>query len=130
MTQQAIFDATLYVNNEVIPYMPNSLKIIGGKGERVVSAQVSGGGGTENVVSENVETKKGKVSFDLKSTIQNKTNVKGWSRNFDANVIRIVHRDGISFIYQNAVLINDPEFDLGADGIASCEFESLPEIQG
>jgi len=130
MSQRAIFDATLYVNNNVVAYVANTLKTTSGKGERTVDAQVSGAGATENVTSEDVSTKKSKVMFDLKSTVENKTLARTWQNNFDANVIRVVHGSGASYIYQNATVINDPEFDLGVDGNASLEFEGLPEVEG
>jgi hypothetical protein len=130
MAMKAIFDASLYINNEVVAYEPNSLMAVSGKGERTVSPQVVGNGATENVVAENVETKKGKVSFDVRSTIENKILVRRFQSNFDTNVIRLVYSDGTSSVFQQAVVINDPEFDLGSDGVAKIEFESLPEVLG
>jgi hypothetical protein len=121
-------NAKLFVNNQRISYMPNSLKDTSGIGERTVSPQNLGGGDTENVVTEDISTFKGKIMFDLKTTEDNKANARTWQNNLDANTIKIEYSSGKVSLYENAVIVNDPERDNGVDGIISLEFEANREI--
>lgn len=122
--------AALYANNENIPYIPNSLVYDLGTAERVVTSQVIGNGATVNVATENYETAKGMIKFDLKSTSENEAFVLTWISNFDANVFKVVSSDGRARIFQSATVINKPEFDTGSDGVISVEIESAPVAVG
>jgi len=123
---QGLSDSTLYVNNELIPYEPNSLKYEDGVPERKVNPQVVGGGATTNVTNDDFTTAMGKVTFDMKSTSINEILEGDWKANFENNVVRIVSTDGVSRVFQEAVVVNKVEVDLGADGVISIEFNSLP----
>jgi len=122
---QGLSDAALYVNNEIIPYESNSLKYEDGTPERKVSPQVIGAGDTVNVNNEDFSTAMGKVTFDLKSTSINETLLGDWQANFENNVIRIVSTDGVSRVFQQAVIVNKVEVNLGVDGVIPIEFNSL-----
>jgi len=120
----ALAGAALIINNETIPYVPNSLKYDVGNPERKVEPQVVGGGAVTNVVTEDFATAKSKIMFDLKTTTENEQLFLGWVENFEDNLVKIVSNDGKSRVFELATIINKPEFDTGADGIASIEFES------
>lgn len=126
----ALSGSQLIINNEIIPYQSNSLKFDSGTPERKVDPQVVGGGGVENVTTEDFSTAKSKISVDLKTTSQNEVLINGWVTNFDQNLIKIISNDGVARIFENATLINKPEFDTGADGIISLEFECAPSVFG
>lgn len=126
----ALSGASLYINNEIVPYMSNSLKFVPGKPERKVDPQVVGDGNVENVATEDFSTAKSKVVFDLKTTIENETLYNAWHDLFDANLIKIISKDGTSRIYENCTIINQPEFDTGSDGVASIEFEGAQSVFG
>lgn len=127
---KALSGAKLIINNETIGYSANSLKYDAGNPERKVSPQVIGGGGVTNVVTEDFETAKSKIMFDLKTTSENEVLINGWVSAFDENAIKIVSSDGAARIFENAVIINKPEFDTGADGIIGVEFESSVRLFG
>lgn len=124
----ALSGSTLYANNEVITYMPNSLIYDIGSPERIVAPQVVGNGAVENVTTEDFSTSKGKITFDLKTTSENEEVVQTWIDNVDSNVFRIVSSDDKSRNFQGAVVINKPEFDTGADGVISIEIESARAV--
>jgi hypothetical protein len=120
----AINGATLYGNNDVVVYMPNSLTYDIGKAERTVTPQIVGNGTVENVVTEDFSTAKGKLQFDLKTTSENEALVIGWLDNFDSNVFKVVSTDGKTRVFEKSVIINKPEFDTSSDGVISIEIES------
>ena len=126
----ALSGMTFIINNDIWAYVPNSLKFKEGHPERSVNPQVVGDGAVENEVSENYETLKGSVTVDLKTTTENEIKVNRVQRNFDQNLIKLVSPDGKTRVFENAVVINDPEFDAGADGVVTVEFESKPAVLG
>jgi len=115
---------TLIINNEVIPYEPTSISWKKGNPTRQVKSQVVGEGKTENAVAEDFETAKGMVKFDLLNTTENSNRYTSFQDNFDANVIKIVFNDGKTFLFENAVVIEDAEQTGGVDGMIPVEFES------
>lgn len=121
---QGLADSALYINNEIIPYEANSLSYMGGTPERTVTPQVVGAGAVTNVVNEDFTTAKGEVKFELKPTSLNEELVQDWIQNVDANVVKIVSTEGKSRVFQAAVVINKPEFNLGSDGTVAIEIES------
>ncbi len=126
----ALTGAILLINNETQEYFPNSLKFDMGSPERKVDPQVIGGGRVVNVATEDYSTAKGKVMFDLKTTSENEEAISGWVSNFDQNLIKVTSNDGVSRIFENATIINKPEFDTGSDGIISIEFETAQGVFG
>ena len=126
----ALSGSTLYVNNEIWPYVPNSLKWDFGNPEVSVDPQVVGGGLVENVNSKDYSTAKAKIMWDSKSTSENETKLTSLIENFDQNLIKIVDPSGGSRIFENSVVINKPEVDSGSDGVFSIEIESSPMLKG
>ena len=126
----AIHGSTLEINNNVIPYVPNSLVYDFGTPEVSVDPQIIGDGAVENIYSENFETAKSKVTVDLKSTSENEARLQSFTDNFDQNLIKIIARDGTARIFENAVVINKPEINTGSDGVISIEFESRQSLKG
>ena len=120
--------ATLYINNELIAYIPNSLKYKLGNPERNVSPQVTGNGNTDNITTEDFSTQKSELMFDLKTTSENEVFVQNWIELIDGNVAKVVSTDGVARIFQKATVINNPEFDTGSDGVISMEMEGLRVI--
>jgi hypothetical protein len=127
----ALSGETLIINNETIAYMPNSLVYDFGNPEVTVEPQIIGGGAVTNTYSRDFSTAKSKVTFDLKSTVENKDKVRVWINNFSNNLIKIVAPDGNSSeIVENSVVINKPEINSSADGVISIEFEAAPAVKG
>ena len=124
----ALTGAELYGNNELVEYIPNSLTYNLGTPERSLTTQVVGGGEVSQVATEDYSTAKSMVKFDLKTTSENESRVIGWVQAFDSNVFKVVSRDGVSRVFQGAIIINKPEFDTGSDGVISVEIEASQAV--
>lgn len=124
----ALTGSELYGNNELVEYIPNSLTYNLGSPERTLTTQVVGGGEVSQVATEDYSTSKSMVKFDLKTTSENEAKVIGWVKAFDANVFKVVSRDGVTRVFQGAIVINKPEFDTGADGVISVEIEASQAV--
>lgn len=127
---EAIYGADLIVNNEKVDYVPNSLTITLGKGERNLMPLVNGTAGVTVVYSEDISTKKSKVMFDLPTTADNLELVTGWLNNRNANVVSVVNGEEVSLAFLQATVINDPEFATGNEPTVSIEMEALPASIG
>lgn len=124
----ALSGATLYANNQIVSYTPNTLTYDLGTPERLVSPQVIGGGAVTNVVTEDYSTSKSMLKFDVKTTSENEEIVLNLIDSFDQNVMKVVSAEGKTRIFQNAAVVNKPEFDTGSDGVISVEMESSPAV--
>ena len=114
-------------NNESFFIVPNSLKYKSGKGERNVRAQSGGGSSVQMVVTENTETKKSMVNFELANTKFNIDKVSEFVDLFDANSIEFSDpKSGFAISLDNMTVINDPEIALSQDGNITVEMEGAP----
>ena len=113
------------INNESAAYEPNTLMITLGKGERTMSPQVNGVDNVTIIFAEDVSTKKSKVSFELRSTVENIALLQAWQNNRADNYIQIIDGEN-SYICQGAAVTNDPEIETGSDAKISIEFEGEP----
>ena len=125
MGEKTLSNPTVEVNNQVIGIVPNSVKYKNGKGDKNLRPQSAGGNSIEMIATENAETKKGMVSFELYNTQTNDDLVASWQDAVDGVAIRL--SDG-SFVkpFRRMHVINDPEFALGADGMVPVLFEGDP----
>ena len=125
MTSQ-LNDLSIVVNNVQISYTADSLSWKDGFGEYNVRNAVVGGGETEPITSQNLESKKGMVKWSMPSTIAHEELKRAWKTNFDRNVIEIFAADGQAFtkVFERATMINDPETSAATDGNIEVEFET------
>lgn len=122
--EQAIATPTIQVNNETIAIVPNSFKYKGGRGERTIRTQSSGGSAVDVVSTENAETKKSMVTFEMINTAKNISLVEDWQDNLNANAITASdNNQNFTKAFSNMTVINDPEVALSQDGSISVEFE-------
>ncbi len=119
-------DLSIFVNNVQVSYTADSLSWKDGFGEYNVRNAVVGGGETEPITSQNLESKKGMVKFSMPTTIIHERLKREWKQNFDQNVIEIVAADGQSFtkFFERATMTNDPESSGATDGNIEVEFET------
>ena len=120
-----ISDATLLVNNEAVSYLPNTLKYTEGKGEQKVRALSAGGGKTEQVVSNDLESNFSTVKFGLAVTVETIAQVREWKERLNANTIQITAQNvegRLSKTIASAIITNDPEIGLGAETSIDVEF--------
>ncbi len=121
----AITTPALLINNEVIDIVPNSLSFTRGVGTRTVKPQSAGGSQLTNVTFVNVEEAKGHIKFKVYNTEENISKIQTIQDAFDANVAQFTSKEGLNGTMQNAIIINDPEFVLGADSTTEVEMQGL-----
>ncbi|MDH3325174.1 MAG: hypothetical protein OEM38_00490 [Gammaproteobacteria bacterium] len=124
----ALASPTVVVNGDVVAIKPNSLKFKEGQGDRNVRTQSTGGGAVTQVITEDVETQRGMVSFTVLTTSDAVEKSRTWQRNKEANTIEISDRGGFARSFQSAIIVSDLEKALGADQDFEVEFESKPAV--
>ncbi len=115
-----ISDPSVTVNDITVNVAPNSVKYKSGKGEKNVKVQSAGNGNVSTVVSTNIETAKGMVSFEVQSTTQSILLKEQWQSVNGGNVIEI---DSVNVTMTNATMVNDPDINLTDDGTVEVVFE-------
>lgn len=116
-----IANPQIIINNEVVSYVPNSVTLTEGFGDRMVSVQTSGNGAVETVFAQNVETAFSIFKFALNSTTDNANIARVWAANNDGNLIQVSQTD-FQRSLQNAAIINNYELALSQDGTFELEF--------
>jgi hypothetical protein len=120
-------DVTVVVNNETVGVIPNSVSYTEGFGEQAVRAVSIGGGKTEQVFSNDLESNYSKVKFDLPSTVDNIDLARKWKVQGNANVVSLQaqNADGnVVRTFTGAAFTADYDVELGVDSNISCEFMS------
>lgn len=119
-------DITLIVNNEVVPYIADSLSWQDGLGEATVRNAVVGGGQTVSVYSKALETKVGMIKFSMPTTAQSEAWKRQWKLLEDQNVVELIGTQGFSKVFTNAAILNDPESSSANEGNIEIEMKSDP----
>jgi len=121
----ALADVYLTINNLATMYSPNSLSFNDGRGERVVRTQTIGGGMSEIVVSDNIETHYGKVKFQMRNDLENIEKALAWRDNGSGNVVVLTNRTGtFNLTFKQAIIVNNPDYELSSEGNFEIEFHS------
>jgi len=118
-------DATVMVNDVVLAIVPNTLKYTEGFGEQNVRAASVGGGKVEQVYSRDVESALSKVMFDLHTTPENADIAREWKSKGNQNVVGIAGSTAegeLRRTVQSAAMTNDPEIEIGTEGVINVEF--------
>lgn len=130
MGNVALSAPSVIVNNQTIAIVPNSLKYDGGEGEISVRAASAGGGSITTVHTVNVETKIGKVMFDVYPDTEIDALISQWKENVGGNSIQAiqVNNNGksVTLAWDNMSLVNSVERQASADGVVSLEFNGDP----
>ena len=122
-----ITDATVIVNNETVGVIPNSVMYTEGLGEQKQRAVSIGGGKTEQVFSNDLETNFSLISFDLPSTVENIKLARTWKVNGNANVVQVTaqNADGnVIRTFTGAALTANYEVGIGVDANIPIEFNT------
>lgn len=128
---EQLSNPTVMVNNVIVAVIANSVAYDDGLGEQSMRAASTGGGGTEQIYSRNVETEMGMVKFEMPSTVDNIKLVRSWKINKNQNLVSITGRTAegdISKTFTQAALLPSTEIPLGVDTNISLEFKSNPAI--
>ena len=121
-----ISDPSVVVNNVTVAIVPNSLEFDEGLGEQEILVQSAGGGVTEQVFSDNVETALGMVKFSMRSTVANIELARAWKSNRNQNAVTITATtdDGtFARTFTNAAIVSNYTVGLASDGIIEIEFK-------
>jgi hypothetical protein len=127
---ETLTDATVVVNNDTIAVLTNSITFTEGLGEQKMRVVSLGGGATEQIYSNDLETNFSTVSFDLPSTSGPDGNIekaKIWKANGNANVVQVAgeNADGsIVRTFTGAAVTANYEVNIGVDATISIEFTS------
>lgn len=126
----AIANPTIRVNDETIAIVPNSVTVQMGFGETNVRAASSGGNSIETVHTSDAESKISMLSFDVYNTPEMIRKFSTWKNDVGANTAQVVGNlpGGAQFNVSmaNVSIVNDPEFELGADSVTSIEMKGDP----
>jgi len=120
-------DVTLIANNEAIGIVPNSLSYTEGLGEQKMRAMSIGGGKTEQVFSNDLETNFSMLKFQLLSTPDNIKLARKWKTNKNQNVFQVAGStvDGeVTRVFTQAAVINNYEVTVGSDANIDIEIHS------
>lgn len=124
----ALANPSVVVNNEPVAVVPNSVKFTEGDGEQTMRAASIGGGGVEQVYSDNIETKISNIMFSIFNTVDSINLARAWKKNRNSNVIVVVGTtpDGETLrrTFNRAALLGDYEVPLGSDTQLDLEFKS------
>ena len=116
-----LVDATLIIDNNVIGYVPNTLKFTEGFGEQKVRVQTGGGGVVQQVVADDVTSKQSMVTFQVEPTIANIDLLRAIKANMDGHVITI-STSGLTRTITGAILTKNYEIGLGTEETIELEF--------
>ena len=126
-----VADALVTVNNDPVAIIPNTVMFTEGLGEQSIRAASAGGGQTEQIYSNNIESNFSKVVFEMPATIENIAKAREWKAARNTNVVQITGRtpEGrLSRSFTQAAILNDYEVPLGTETNISIEFKSNPAI--
>lgn len=126
MSERALSNPQVSINDEIIAIVPNSLSYKPGAGDKEVKAQSAGGNAITTVVTENAETKLSTVKFKLYNTKKNLQLVKDWGALY-AVAIEISEED-VTESFSDCVITTEPERAVGADGDLEIEWKGAPSL--
>ena len=119
-------DATILVNNEVVPVTPNSVEFDEGLGEQKVRVMSIGGGKTEQVYANDLETNFSTVKFAFPTTPESVKQARGWKTNQNKNVVVIAGEtsDGktMTRTFTQAALTPNYKIPIGTEADIEVEF--------
>lgn len=120
----------LVINNDLVAYEGNTIKLKRGTGEKKVRSAVIGGNQTVPVNSSDLTTRKGMIVFSLPTTVESAALVAQWTSNDGRNAVQLIDAEGSTYSESltAATVINEPEFNYNDDGSVEIEFEGAQII--
>jgi hypothetical protein len=117
---------SVYVNNELVQIMPNSVSYTDGFGLSKVDAQSAGASVVTPVFSQDAETFLSTIKFELYNTPEALNLARSWRSRFSDNSIYIDFNDpntNETVTCAQCAVTNDVEYELKATGKVSLEFK-------
>lgn len=129
MSQRALTNSQIIVNGITYTYVPNTLDVDPGRGEQDVKATGGGGGASETVYFENVESNIGCVKFELFTRAVNFTAYDLWKTLGNLNVILVIDpKSNLSLTFTGMANTNLVSLPIGNDKTVPFEFKGDPAI--
>lgn len=116
----------LYINDDLVPRIANSLTLNDGEGETIITSQIIGGGQVDPTSAEDFSTKIGGFTVDMLTTVENVALKRKWKKNGIKNVGRFTSLSGEVTIFPKLALTNSVDINVGADTVMSLEFKGSP----
>lgn len=124
-------DAALLVNDEAIGIIPNSLSYTEGLGEQKIRVVSIGGGATEQVFANDLETNYSMVKFEIPTTPENVALARSWKSSGNTNKISIAGKTAegqLTRTISQAALTVDYEVPIGTEANISIEMQGNTAI--
>lgn len=124
-------DASVVVNNEPAPVIPDSVKLREGLGTQKMRTVSIGGGEVEEVYANSLEDKLGAVMFDMPSTPETIALARKWKLLKNQNVVQIIGttpEGTVTRTFARAAILNDYEIAIGSESNISIEFKSRQAV--
>jgi hypothetical protein len=94
MAERVLENPQLSINDEIIAYVPNSLKYIPNSAKTIIKSVTVGGGAVSTVHGKDLTESTSKVIFSIKATQRNLDLIDFWLNNTAMNVIELSNSDG------------------------------------
>jgi hypothetical protein len=116
MAEKIISNPQIFINDELILYVPNSLKYVKNTAKTTIGSLTAGGASVATVHSTDVTEAQGKVVFSIKPTSRTIELLDIWASNVQANTIEISSQNGdVAIAYSQMSLESVPDLEFGAD---------------
>lgn len=126
-----LVDAAVIVNNEAVAVVPNSLMYTEGLGEQKVRAVSIGGGRTEQVWANDLETAFSLVKFSIPTTPENIGLARLWKSLKNTNLVQIAGstpEGTVTRTFTGAALTKNYEVNIATEADIEIEFMSNASI--
>jgi hypothetical protein len=116
MAEVLITNPQININDELIPYVPDTLSLIKNTAKTNVKTLTVGGTSAYTVHSKDVSDSTSKVEFSVKVTKRIIELVDDWINNLGTNVIEVSSSDGVlALAFTGCSLLDSANLDFGAN---------------
>ena len=127
MAEKIISNPQIVINDEIVLFIPNSLKYIENTAKTVVKSLTAGGTSAVTVHSMDLSEANSKITFTVKATKRTLELIPFWYSNTAENVIEVSSANGdIALAFIQMSLEEIPESAFGADGELELTFLGDP----
>ena len=121
---QALSNPVVEISNVIVDVVANSVSYKGGRGDKTVKSQLSGGIATP-VTTVDASTKIGMVKMKMLSTKANIDKIEAWLASNSGLAIGL-SEGAFNKNFSNMTITNDPELALGVDSEIELDWQGSP----
>jgi len=127
MAEKIISNPQIVINDELILFVPDSLKYTKNTAKTVVKSLTAGGTSVITVHSQDITESMSSVEFDIKATSRTIDLLDYWGGSIAENVIEISSANGdIALAFTGMSLEEIPNLEFGADAKITVKFVGDP----